>query len=207
MAFHYWFQIIIILFYFYFGCFWRHWTWPENPYFIKLEICFLLDELIYNVYSKFSHWKEEKKKNNNNNRIYSHFIIYSYSFVCRTIQLRGFITVDESSLSLMINVQTVHKYTIKERLSVCDCNYNFLAIFIELMPIHTLNLIGDMAFYISLNLHMIGSIYFIWKGVTGCDFKKKRSFHNIVCLFLMSLVKFIADNLLLDVSKRVCCFL
>lgn len=22
---------------------------------------FLLDELIYNVYSKFSHWKEEKK--------------------------------------------------------------------------------------------------------------------------------------------------
>lgn len=39
--------------------------------------------------------------------------------------LRGFITDDESSLSLMINVQTVHKYTIKESLSVCDCNWNF----------------------------------------------------------------------------------
>lgn len=84
---------------------------------------FFLDELIYNVYSKFSHWMEEKKKNNN--WIYSQFIIYSCSFVFQIIQIWGFITVDESSLLLMINVQTVHKYTIKERLSVCDCNSDF----------------------------------------------------------------------------------
>lgn len=61
---------------------------------------FLLDDLIYNVYSKFSHWKEEK---NDNNRIYSPFIIYSCSFVFQIIQIRGFITVNESFLLLMIN--------------------------------------------------------------------------------------------------------
>lgn len=39
---------------------------------------FLLDELIYNVYGKFSHWKEEEEKNKTYNiQIYSLVIIYS----------------------------------------------------------------------------------------------------------------------------------
>lgn len=52
---------------------------------------------------------------------------YLFILICfpNNSTLRGFITVDESSLLLMINVQTVHKYTIKERLSVCDCNCDF----------------------------------------------------------------------------------
>lgn len=49
---------------------------------------FLLDELIYNVYGKFSHWKEEEeKKKTYNIRIYSLVIIYSWSFVFQIIQL------------------------------------------------------------------------------------------------------------------------
>lgn len=71
--------------------------------------------MIYNVYSQFSHWKEGKN-------CFIHAIIYSWSFGSQIIQV--FITAVH--LSLMINVQTVHKYTIKERLSVCDCKSDSL---------------------------------------------------------------------------------
>ncbi len=83
---------------------------------------FLLDELIYNVYSKFSHWKKEKKQQLDLFTFHYLFILICFP---NNTTLRGFITVDESSLLLMINVQTVHKYTIKERLSVRDCNCDF----------------------------------------------------------------------------------
>lgn len=60
---------------------------------------FLLDELIYNVYSKFSHWKEEKTTTD---LFTSHYLFISICFPNNTTP-RAFITVDESSLLLMIN--------------------------------------------------------------------------------------------------------
>lgn len=63
---------------------------------------FLLDELIYNVYSKFSHWKEEKKKKQQPDLFTFYYLFMLICFPNNT-NLRGFITVDESSLLLMIN--------------------------------------------------------------------------------------------------------
>ena len=120
MAFHYWFQRISLSFRMLLKTLDLNW----KPIFYKVRICFLLDELIYNVYSKFSHWKEVKKKKQQPDLFTIHYLFILICFPNNTT-LRGFIAVDESSLLLMINVQTVHKYTIKERLSVCDCNCDF----------------------------------------------------------------------------------
>lgn len=62
---------------------------------------FLLDELIYNVYSKFSHWREEKKKQKPD--LFTFYYLFMLIFFPNNTNLRGFITVDESSLLLMIN--------------------------------------------------------------------------------------------------------
>lgn len=66
---------------------------------------FLLDELIYNVYSEFSHWKEEKKEKKRKQQPDLFTFHYLFMLICfpNNTTLRGFITVYESSLLLMIN--------------------------------------------------------------------------------------------------------
>lgn len=112
------------------------------------------------MYTASSVTGARKKNKKNNSRIYHISLFIHTCFWNNT--LRDFITDDESSLSLMINVQTVHKYTIKERLSVCDCNCNFLIVSIQLFfhqilvckgpDVCTNNLKGDDGSY-GLNVH------------------------------------------------------
>lgn len=64
----------------------------------------------------------------------------------------------------MINVQTVHKYTIKERLSVCDCKSCFPDVSIQLIPLH-------FASFDSWCVHIIKP-----KGVTDCDRRESKIF-------------------------------
>lgn len=62
---------------------------------------FLLDELIYNVYSEFSHWKERKQQL----QLDLFTCRYLFMLICfpDNTTLRDFITIDESSLLLMKN--------------------------------------------------------------------------------------------------------
>lgn len=87
------------------GGFWT-WTWTKkNPDFIKFQSVFARWFIMYTASSVTG--RKEKT-------CFIHAIIYSWSLGSQIIPV--FITAVH--LSLMINVQTVHKYTIKERLCV-----------------------------------------------------------------------------------------
>lgn len=91
--------------------------------------------MIFNVHGQFSRWKagekrEKKDQKNQQKQLDLSASHYLFMLICfsNDTSRRSFTTVNESSLLLMINVQTVHKYTIKERLSVCDCTTDSTAI-------------------------------------------------------------------------------
>lgn len=95
-----------------------------KPLFYKLRTCFCKTNwfILYTA-SSVTVTRRRKQKTATIGCI---TLDYLFMLICFwTHLLRGFITDDESSLSLIINVQTVHKYTIKESLSVCDCKWNF----------------------------------------------------------------------------------